>query len=54
MNQFEILNFKKQAKFTQVIFEDIPMLILDTLVIVGILSVPKVSVKLLSESTVYM
>lgn len=35
-------NFKQQSKFAQMIFEDLPMLLLDALVVFGILQVPKV------------
>ena len=43
MNDFELLNFKQQNKFTQMIFEDLMMLTLDGLVIFGVFKVPKVT-----------
>jgi hypothetical protein len=40
MNEYEIESFKKQSKYTQLIFEDLLMIVLDAFVILGVFSVP--------------
>ena len=42
MNDFEIENFKQQSKFTQMIFEDLVMILLDVLVVTGVFNLPGV------------
>ena len=54
MNEFEIQNFRQQSKYTQMIFEDIPMLILDGLMVGGVLSVPKIIGQGISDSSLLM
>ena len=55
MNEFEIVNFKQQSKFTQTIFEDWMMLLLDALIIGGFLSVPELTKKKgLKANTLFM
>lgn len=51
MNEFEILNFKQQSKFTQMIFEDVLMLVLDALIIFGFFNVPKITHRGLNGKT---
>ena len=43
MNEYEIQNFKQQSKYTQLLFEDLLMIILDALVIFGVFSVPELT-----------
>lgn len=43
MNEFELHNFKSQSKYTQMLFEDLMMVLLDALVVFGVFSVPKVT-----------
>jgi hypothetical protein len=43
MNEYEIESFKKQSKYTQLIFEDLLMILLDALVISGVFSVPEMT-----------
>lgn len=42
MNEFEMQNFKIQSKFSQMIFEDFMMLLMDLLIVIGVFSVPDV------------
>ena len=51
MNSFEIQSFKEQTKFTQTLFEDIPMITINILMLSNYLSVPKVSQNLFTEFT---
>ena len=42
MNQFEIKNFKQQSIYAQLLFEDSLMILLDSLIFLGVLKVPKI------------
>ena len=43
--EYEIMNLKLQSKYTQLIFEDLMMILLDILVISGIFSVSELTQK---------
>lgn len=44
INEYEKENFKQQTKYSQLIFEDLLMLILDALIFSGVLRVPKINI----------
>ena len=50
MNEYEIENFKQQSKYSQVIFEDFSMVLIDVLILSKVLKVDKALGKSFSEN----
>lgn len=53
MNEYELYNFKSQKKFTQTIFEDSMMILLDSILLSGVLSAPVVTKSFINEGVLF-
>ena len=54
MNRFEIISIKQQRVYSQLVFEDVTMMLLDLFIFTGLLNVPKITQGAISENDFYL